>query len=1066
MKHATIWMTVVLMAAAFCGTLVSDASAQTPEQLEQVRAALPAQARVAPTAARKLLIFNLCKGWEHDAIGIGAAALTMLGDTTGAYTSVVSNDIAVFEPENLKQFDAVCFNNTTGALFLPKDLDKLSPEAQQAAREYDALLKQSLLDFVKSGKGIVGIHAATDTFYEWAEYGEMMGGYFSGHPWNEEVGIKVDDPLHALSAAFDALTFAIADEIYQFKEPYTREKLRVLLSLDVTKTAMNKGEAINRSDGDFAVAWVRSYGEGRVYYCSLGHRLEIFTNPTVLQFYLDGIQFALGDLPADTTPSAALSPEYVQQNESARETLGLDRSMRKVATLEYGDGNIATLAIQTAVFEVKDNPTARAALAARLADALSQPGLTPAGRRFLAEQLSLCATDQEIDVLVDMLKDSEQSDLACYALERIPGQAVDAALCDALREASESRQIGLINVLGKRGQSDSAPALLRALRASDSEDVRHAAAIALGKVGGTKAARALKRMDYENDSTYANAYLAAADRLLDAGEADRAARHYKRILKKSRVDSARWAAFVGMMRSKTGKTVREIIAALEGDDPVLQDAANHCVRDASGGTQETNAFASALPGLAPPTQALLIAALSDRGDREAAPAVLSMLESPDADVRLAAIKALATLGDASAVLPLAQAAATAKGAERDEARKSLALLRAADVNDTLAARIGDTDAAVRAELIRATVPRFAVQAVPALLDAAQAGDRAVSVEAYKALTALAEPTHLPQLLDLLVAFPGEEGRKDAERAVSVVARKSEDAPTDVIIARLADADTAARISLLNVLGQIGGDAALQTVRDAATHDDAGVREAAVRALTTWTDSAALEDLLALARTADTETLRILSLRAALRMLEQDSILSGNTSFRRMRSLDKDLALYKEAMELATRPEEKKLVLAGIANVPTPATIKYVESFTADPELAAETRQALDKLNQTGLRAWASHNTDVAHNAVDGVLTTYWDTQASQKAGMWFMVDLGREQTVKQITLRAQEWNYIKEYAVHLSADQVEWEGPVASGSGMATTVIQIAPQKARFIAIEQTGPAVPNGWTIEEIEIE
>ena len=122
------------------------------------------------------------------------------------------------------------------------------------------------------------------------------------------MGIKLDEPLNALCEAFGGRGFRIADEIYQFKAPYSRKDLRVLLSLDTAGTDMTKG-GISRRDGDFAVSWLSSYGKGRVFYCSLGHRREIFWVPAVLRHYLDGIQFALGDLPADTTPSAELSGE-------------------------------------------------------------------------------------------------------------------------------------------------------------------------------------------------------------------------------------------------------------------------------------------------------------------------------------------------------------------------------------------------------------------------------------------------------------------------------------------------------------------------------------------------------------------------------------------------------------------------------------------------------------------------------------------------------------------------------------------------------------------------------------
>lgn len=249
---------------------------------------------------RRLLVYTACYGFRHGSIPVASEAIEALGQESGAFETVVTDDMDMFEPARLKEFDAVCLNNTTGELFGLKPhtkIESLPPEQQEKVGR----LRQSLMDFVRGGKGIVGIHAATDCSYEWAEYGEMMGGYFDGHPWHEEVGVKIDDPEHPLCAVFGGEGFTIKDEIYVFRAPYSRKRLRVLLSLDMEKTSP-KGK---RSDNDYAVAWVRGWGKGRVFYCSLGHRNEIFKNPKVLRFYLDGIRFALGDLPADTTPSEA-----------------------------------------------------------------------------------------------------------------------------------------------------------------------------------------------------------------------------------------------------------------------------------------------------------------------------------------------------------------------------------------------------------------------------------------------------------------------------------------------------------------------------------------------------------------------------------------------------------------------------------------------------------------------------------------------------------------------------------------------------------------------------------------
>ncbi len=295
------------------------------DMLKRIDDALPAKTTVVQAKPRHLLIFTHAAGFVHSSIPYGAYAVEAMGKKTGAYTSVTSNDPAVFD--DLKAFDAIVMVNTTGDWLLPRspggepknDPNKPDPnfEAKLASwkaakAKYDEDVKdarakvearrKNLLDFLASGGGLVGYHAASDAQYHWPEFGMIIGGYFWGHPWHEKVGIKLDDPKHPLLAAFGEKDFEITDEIYQFKEPYSRSNLRILLRLDTTKTNMKKG-GIHRTDDDFGVAWVRDYHKGRMFYCSLGHREEIFWNPTMLQFYLDGIQFATGDLKADATPS-------------------------------------------------------------------------------------------------------------------------------------------------------------------------------------------------------------------------------------------------------------------------------------------------------------------------------------------------------------------------------------------------------------------------------------------------------------------------------------------------------------------------------------------------------------------------------------------------------------------------------------------------------------------------------------------------------------------------------------------------------------------------------------------
>lgn len=299
---ATIYALVLVCSVLSWAPALAELPGPEREKIEQ---AMPKRATVHPRRPRRLLIctLNIRDGkvmGGHRSIPYGNYALSRMGEQTGAFETIVSNDIEMFRPERIKEFDAICFNNTVGVLF------------------DDPVLRQSLLDFVSEGGGFIGIHAAAATFVQypkydqWPAFGQMLGAYEDGgHPWgpDETITIKIDDPDHPINAAFGGRGFEISDEVFQFRHGYSRDNLRILLSIDTDKTDMSETRHIlpeRRKDKDLAMSWVRSYGAGRVFYASFGHNKHIFWNGPILQHMLDGIQFALGDLEASTTPSNQL----------------------------------------------------------------------------------------------------------------------------------------------------------------------------------------------------------------------------------------------------------------------------------------------------------------------------------------------------------------------------------------------------------------------------------------------------------------------------------------------------------------------------------------------------------------------------------------------------------------------------------------------------------------------------------------------------------------------------------------------------------------------------------------
>ena len=247
-----------------------------------------AQTPRAANGKKHLLVIGQSVGFTHDSISHGMIALGKIGEQSGLFDVTLRTDVQLITKRKLERnaksldyFDAIFFY-TTGELPM------------------DASQKADFLSFIRDdGKGFIAGHSATDTFYEWPEYGELVGGHFDNHPWHQEVRVRVEDRDFPATRHFPA-SFTINDEIYELKN-YSRDHLRVLLSVDTTSIDLHK-EGVHRTDGDFPLAWARRYGKGRVFSCTLGHEDAAWDRPDMQKMWLEGIRWAMGLSEGDATP--------------------------------------------------------------------------------------------------------------------------------------------------------------------------------------------------------------------------------------------------------------------------------------------------------------------------------------------------------------------------------------------------------------------------------------------------------------------------------------------------------------------------------------------------------------------------------------------------------------------------------------------------------------------------------------------------------------------------------------------------------------------------------------------
>jgi type 1 glutamine amidotransferase len=297
----------------------------------------------------------LCKasGFVHSNIPLAAETLKQMGEKTGAWTATITYDPADINADNLKQYDLVFLDNTTGQF-----LDDPNDATATTAR------RQALLDFVRSGKGLAGLHAAVDSYHTngggggrgrggpgappapgtttetvltppaaapatptssmaatvasasvqptslWPDYSNMIGGFFKFHwTYPQIITVKIDDPKSPLTQMFHGQEFDIHDETYTFaQDSFSRKNVHVLTSIDYSKMSdadkAKEPAATKRTDGDYALSWIRREGKGRVFIEVHGHDEHVYQMPTMLEHILAGTQYALGDLKADDSPSA------------------------------------------------------------------------------------------------------------------------------------------------------------------------------------------------------------------------------------------------------------------------------------------------------------------------------------------------------------------------------------------------------------------------------------------------------------------------------------------------------------------------------------------------------------------------------------------------------------------------------------------------------------------------------------------------------------------------------------------------------------------------------------------
>ena len=936
--------------------------------------------------------------------------------------------------------------------------------------------QKALTDYMNKGGGLVIFHAADNAFPKWPEYSEMIGiGGWGGrneksgpmvrwkdnkivldnspgaggtHGPQHEFQLITRDRHHPIMAGLPEKWMHAKDELYsKLRGPAKNMHILATAYADPAKSGTGEHEP---------ALFTIQYGKGRVFHTVLGHGPEQLKSVGFIVTYLRGTEWAA---------TGRVTQVEVPADFPTADTVGLrtanEAMFREIENYDFGKSRKALAAIEE---QVRNTPKdGMAPIETKLLIALNSPKSSFAAKQFVCHMLRRIGSARSVPALAKMLHDKQLSHMARFALQHMPAPEAGDALREALDSLTGNLRVGVAGSLGQRGDAKAVPQLAKLVAGSD-KTLATAAITALGRIGGAEAASALSRARVGDDlkALKDNAYLLCADKMLEQGKTDDAGRIYVAMTTSDNT-MVKIAAYNGLARAEKEQAVPIILALLKDKDVKLQQTAGNLVAEMPG-TAATKAFAGQLVSLKGNAQIVLLTALESRGDKAAAPFIADLAaESSSPSVRLAAVNALATVGDARNVKLLAKLS-TEKTDLGKAALDSLSHLTGQDVTKELVDVVrSGADAGVRVNVIQTLVARRDADAMPILLTAARDKDSNVRQAAFKALAAMAGQREMPVIVSTLLDAKDSSDLAGIERAMTAMVARIDKPDPEPVISALTQANDAQRPHLLAVLARIGDAKALAAVRAQLSSTDAETKKAAVRALADWPDPQPLADLLNLAKTSANTVERALALRGYIKLVG----LPAN------RSAAEAVKLLEGALALAARADEKRAVIAVLPKYPCKEAAQLAEKLKKDPAVTAEAALALSKIKQLTvnktLKATASHNNGKAKNALDGNKGNRWDSGTPQTGGEWFTLDLGVENTVTGVTLDSagSPGDYPRGYEIYVSFDGGSWGKPIVSGKGTKpiTEIKFPRPVRTRFIRIVQTGSVAGLFWSIHDLLI-
>ncbi|MFC1568698.1 HEAT repeat domain-containing protein [bacterium] len=594
---------------------------------------------------------------------------------------------------------------------------------------------------------------------------------------------------------------------------------------------------------------------------------------------------------------------------------------------DYGQNANIPIALMEIIPQCQKDPECKALLESSLNRFLTE-NHTLASKQVICEILGQIGTFGSVSTLSEMCLDSSTTDMALYAMERIPGSIVDETLRNLLLKSKY--KIAIINTIGHRKDSLAVDILEKMIQSTDLP-IAESAIAALGKIASQTSIQKLmifQSVHKRLQKARSYALLQAANQQLEMRNTEIATSIFKTLWLNEQNQVIKINAFQGLLITDKENAMIYMIDAFTHNNPAFQTAALHSLRSTQ--PTEVNDLIQMWNKLATPQQIQLLSALTDKGDTTVLSLAKKAIDHDSLSVRLQASIAFGKLGRGEDAIRLANYAAESKGRERDAYRIALYQINQPEINTAILRAISDSNPKTQVELIRSVGQRSIKESTDILLETAKSSNRSVRLETYKALSIVTEPDKIQEMILLLQNATSEAELNEAQNMVSIISLKFTDPdqrPKAVLSAIENETRAEIRAALLQALGKIGHPKTL-SILEKALSDESQIRLGVLRALANWPDDAPLTLLERIITHTKINKESILAQRAFITLLD---FFKGSDS-------DK-LAEYKKAMNWANDAQTQRMIFSGLGKLYHIESLQFVIPYLESEELRSEAEVA-------------------------------------------------------------------------------------------------------------------------------